>query len=215
MEHGSVPVRRVDGADGLVGLTVDDCDDPVAWGRILDVLASSASPATFFPSGMRVEAWPELARRSLAEGHALGSHSYDHARLRGRPPAEVRRNLARDRAAWREAVGRPPTLFRPPYGGWDAAVVRAAEAVGYPTVVLWDVDPQDWRRPPASAIVDRILGDVQDGSIVALHAVPETAAALPAVLPGLEARGLAPVTVPRLLNAGPPEEESRRWDSNP
>jgi peptidoglycan/xylan/chitin deacetylase (PgdA/CDA1 family) len=61
--------------------------------------------------------------------------------------------------------------------------------------VLWDVDPQDWRRPGAAAISTRILSQVGDGSIVLMHDGggdrAQTARALDRVLTSLAARGYA------------------------
>ena len=36
-------------------------------------------------------------------------------------------------------------------------------------MVLWDVDPQDWRRPGVDAIVDSVVANVFPGAIVLMH----------------------------------------------
>jgi peptidoglycan/xylan/chitin deacetylase (PgdA/CDA1 family) len=67
--------------------------------------------------------------------------------------------------------------------------------------MLWDVDPRDWRRPPPSQIATSVVGRSRNGSIVLLHTLPGTAAALPEIITGLRNRGLGPVGLPELFRA--------------
>ncbi|MFD0744480.1 polysaccharide deacetylase family protein [Phytohabitans flavus] len=87
---GAGPVLRID-PDGTVtsramprrtiALTFDDGPDPQWTPRILDVLARHGAHATFFQVGSQVNAHPDLARRVVAEGHEIGSHTFSHAWL--------------------------------------------------------------------------------------------------------------------------------------
>jgi peptidoglycan-N-acetylglucosamine deacetylase len=193
--------RRGDEASPRVAITVDDCDDPGAWAAILDVLHRRRAPATFFASGMRVEEHPELARRTAREGHGIGSHGFDHAHLTNRPPEDVRVRLERDARIWERLAGVSPRPdLRPPYGDWDRSTLAAAAGAGFRRLILWGVDPEDWRVPGPAEVVRRVLGAAGPGSIVVLHAVPDTARALEAILVGLRARALQPVTVAELLS---------------
>jgi peptidoglycan-N-acetylglucosamine deacetylase len=89
--------------------------------------------------------------------------------------------------------GRTPQLLRPPGGSFSPAVVRTAQALGE-RVVLWSVDPADW-RPGVSArqIAGRVLGAVRPGSIVILHDGggdrTATIRALPAIVKGIRQKG--------------------------
>lgn len=106
-------------------------------------------------------------------------------------------------AAWTEIAGVPPTpLVRPPYGDIDAPAARALADAGFPVIVLWDLDPEDWTLPGSAEISRRVLRHARPGSIVLLHAVEQTADALPPILDGLGERGLEAATVDRLLEAG-------------
>ena len=207
--------RRVDGGGPEVALTFDDGDRPDAWERILDALAGLATRATFFVLGMRVLEHPDLAARTVAAGHAIGSHGFDHARLTDLSPDEVRWRLEQDREAWAAvAAATPLPWFRPPYGAYDESTLGAAAGAGYTHTVLWDVDPEDWREPGSDVIATRVLRRARGGSIVDLHVVDQTADALPTVVGGLRARGMRPVTIPRLLAAvsdlRPPPAPGRR-----
>jgi peptidoglycan/xylan/chitin deacetylase (PgdA/CDA1 family) len=191
--------RKVEGVGRRVALTFDDCDAPDAWGRILDVLDDRATRATFFPLGMRIEEFPEIARRTVASGHAVGSHGYDHARFTELERPELQRQLGRDRRAWDAVLGLRPRLFRPPYGSYGADTFDVFVASGFRHMVLWDVDPRDWTLPGTEEIVHRILARVRSGSIVLLHVTDQTAEALGALIDGLHDRGLEPGSIRGLL----------------
>jgi peptidoglycan/xylan/chitin deacetylase (PgdA/CDA1 family) len=92
-------------------------------------------------------------------------------------------------------------VFRPPYGAWNASVLREAAAAGCLAAVLWDVDARDWTGIPASAIAARAEAGT-NGSIVLMHAGPaQTPLALPAIIAWYRAHGYAFVTIPELLGA--------------
>jgi peptidoglycan-N-acetylglucosamine deacetylase len=194
-------VRRVEGAGRRVALTFDD-GDPVWWRRALRVLRARRVKATFFILGPYVGRAPGLARRTLAEGHAIGSHGWTHAIMTTETAARARVELVRSKGSWWAAARATPTPFlRPPYGMFDRETRRVAARAGFTRLILWDVDPEDWREPGARVIARRVLSKVRPGSIVLLHLKRQTVRALPAILRGLRRRGLTPVTVPVLLRA--------------
>jgi peptidoglycan/xylan/chitin deacetylase (PgdA/CDA1 family) len=194
-------VRSVQGAGSRVALTFDDCGSEAAWGRILRVLRAHDARATFFCSGARALDAPALARRTVRDGNAVGSHGWDHADLTNLAPRAIADRLRRDEAAWWRTTGAMAVpLFRPPYGALDADVRRAAGATGYAWIALWDLDPRDWELPGARVIASRVLRAMDAGSIVVLHVNPQTAQALPMILRGLAGRGLEPVTILELLS---------------
>ncbi len=191
----------------MVALTFDDCDIAEAWSAILDALSAHDARASFFPNGFRAEAVPELAARTVADGHTVGSHGWDHRRLPGTPGPEVGRRLDADRRLWSRIAGVSLRLLRPPFGAYDDAVASHAAAAGYTDLILWDVDPEDWREPDPKAIAASVLRAAHAGSIVLLHAVDATADALPDMLNGLRGRGLQPVAldavVPKVTRGAP------------
>jgi peptidoglycan/xylan/chitin deacetylase (PgdA/CDA1 family) len=81
---------------------------------------------------------------------------------------------------------------RPPYGAISAENRQWLAEMGL-TSVLWDIDPQDWRRPGVDAIAGHVLNHVFPGAIVLLHdgggERSQTVAALEIILSELSARG--------------------------
>jgi peptidoglycan-N-acetylglucosamine deacetylase len=183
-----------------VALTFDDGPWPHTTEQILAILAERQAPATFFVVGRQVQRYPDLVRRELAAGMAIGSHSYRHPQRFDRlPAARIRDEIARGRRTL-DALGVRPVGFRPPDGAASPAVVTAAQGLGDPTV-LWSVDPADWRPGvTADQLVQRVLAAARPGAIALLHDGggnrSATVAALPAIIDGLRRLGLTLTALP-------------------
>src|SRR5690625_5412269 len=65
----------------LIALTFDDGPDQRFTPKILDVLRKHEVKATFFLLGIRLEKYPEVARRIRDEVHDIGNHTNWHPDL--------------------------------------------------------------------------------------------------------------------------------------
>ncbi len=126
-----------------LALTFDDGPDPVWTPRLLDVLAWVRARATFFPIAARAVAFPELIRRMVAEGHAVGLHCDEHVRHSARDVEWCRRDASRGLHALR-SLGVRPSLWRTPWGDTAAWSSEVASERGL-SLVRWTVDSHDWR----------------------------------------------------------------------
>jgi peptidoglycan/xylan/chitin deacetylase (PgdA/CDA1 family) len=162
-------VQRSTGGRGVV-LTFDDGPHPAYTPQILALLRKHRVKATFCLVGTQVRRYPRLVAQIAREGHTLCNHSWHHELYLGREPAgTIRQNLARTSAEIRRAVpGARIPYYRQPGGLWTASVVRAARELGMASLD-WSVDPVDWKKPPARAIVARVRGQVKHGSVILLH----------------------------------------------
>ncbi|HEY7982985.1 MAG TPA: polysaccharide deacetylase family protein [Ktedonobacterales bacterium] len=187
-----------------VALTFDDGPTPATTEPILDVLERTHTPATFFVVGHFVQSYPDLVRRERRDGFAIGLHTWDHPVMTALPVDQMRQQLSTTFRALDRALGPLACLWlwRAPYGAFNAQVLQVAASYGL-TTIQWNDVGLDWERPGAWAIANNVLASAAPGAIVLLHDGPalreQTAAALPLILDGLRARGLTPVTVPRLL----------------
>lgn len=193
--------RRAENSGRRVALTFDDCWNAGAWDRILDVLHAKHAGGSFFCLGPSVAGHPSLARRTVAEGHTVGSHGSDHANVASLSPDEIRTRVRSDVRAWWDAARVTPIpYFRPPFGLFDAAAQTVLGQEGIRYLVIWDVDPWDWSSPGSTVVTQRVMSGVHRGSIVVLHAIDGTARALPGLIDRLRARHLEPVTLEELLH---------------
>lgn len=148
--------------------------------------------ATFFLLGAKVRSDWALASEIVAAGHEVAVHGDEHRPLLLRTPGATYDDLRRGRDTLAELAGRPPLWWRPTYGVPSAAALAVARSLSL-RPVLWTAWGRDWADGEASSVADRVLRGVTGGGTVLLHDVDGTpcAAALPEVVAGVRARGLA------------------------
>jgi peptidoglycan/xylan/chitin deacetylase (PgdA/CDA1 family) len=210
--HGVV--FRVPTREKVVALTFDDGPDPEWTPKILDTLRRYRVKATFFMIGKRMEQYPELVRRVVLEGHAIGNHTYTH-------PRNIEEDT-RTRIAWEleqcervieRITGSRTRLFRPPRGRLDATVFAIAEDEGY-RVILWSICADRHDAPTPPLMEKRVLARIAPGGIILSHdgtgsiRKKDTEAA-PLIIAALLKRGYRFVTIPELLEAAGKSTPSR------
>ncbi|MEY2489438.1 MAG: hypothetical protein QOC70_1380 [Verrucomicrobiota bacterium] len=188
-----------------IALTFDDGPHATLTPKLLDLLAAHHMKATFFVVGQNAADHPDILRRAVREGHEIGNHSWSHPNLGKMSDEAVRRELQKTDDAIFAAIGKHPTLMRPPYGSITARQKRwIYDDFGY-RIIIWDVDPLDWKRPGPSVVCNRILKETRSGSIVLAHDIhPPTLEAMPATFDQLDRKGFKSVTVSELLAMATP-----------
>ena len=196
---------HVDGQ--YIAMTFDDGPHKVNTPRLLDMLKERHIHATFFLIGENVVENQEIVKRILAEGHEIGNHSWSHPQLSLMNDASVRDQLQKTQDAIKTASGGfTPKLMRPPYGAFTARQRNWAHGEWGFTVILWDVDPLDWKYRNADHVKKEILKAAVSGSIVLSHDIHKTTVdAMPEVLDTLAARGFKFVTVSELISMDRPK----------
>jgi peptidoglycan/xylan/chitin deacetylase (PgdA/CDA1 family) len=196
-------VYRGNPASPRLALTFDDGPVPLYTTLLLDTLDRVGAKATFFLIGLRVQQYPYLAQAIAERGHELGNHSFHHPNLARLPEAQLPGELAATQRAIESATGITPRYFRPPGGDYNAAVLRAAGALGL-TTVFWTDDPADYARPSLQLLERKLLGRVSNGGILLLHqGVAQTIDILPPTVRILRREGYVITTVGGLLAAAP------------
>jgi len=189
---------NVDGP--YIAMTFDDGPHATNTAKLLDMAAKRHIKLTFFVLGECIEQNPEVLRREVSEEHEIGNHSWSHPNLAKLSDEGVRNQLQRTEDIIVKTTGIRPKLMRPPYG---ELTKRQRQWVnrdfGY-KIILWDVDPLDWKRPGSSVVAQRIIAGARPGSIILSHDIhPPTIAAMPQVFDALLAKGFKFVTVSELL----------------
>src|SRR4029077_5368604 len=153
---------HVDGP--YVAMTFDDGPSAKLTPKLLDLLAAHHIKATFFVIGQNVAQKPDIVAREVREGHEIANHSWSHPNLAKMSDDGVRDQLHKTEDAIRSASGNRLTLLRPPYGSITSRQKKwINQEFGY-KIVLWDVDPLDWRRPGPSVVCNRIIKMAPGGS---------------------------------------------------
>jgi polysaccharide deacetylase family sporulation protein PdaB len=184
----------------VVALTFDDGPVSTTTPEILNILKEKNIKATFFVVGEQVKRYPGLVSQEIAEGHEVGNHTYTHPMLTNLQEDRIGQELKKTEKEILE-VAPKPTLFRPPGGFSNKKILTLARDSEY-SIILWSIDPMDWRHPPVGDIVNVVVKDAKPGSIILLHDGKDpssTPEALWFIIDSLESRGYEFVTVTELL----------------
>jgi peptidoglycan/xylan/chitin deacetylase (PgdA/CDA1 family) len=186
-----------------VALTYHGAGDPGLTERLLTVLEGGGAAVTVMAVGTWLDAYPRMAGRLLRGGHELGNHTQHHLDIKAMSAARAHAEIAECAQRLKRLSGSIGAWFRPSQTRHAPPdLQREAARIGYRACLSYDVDSLDFTDPGPRAVADNVLKGVRPGSIVSLHlGHPGTLEAMPAILHGLRATKLTPVTVSRLLRS--------------
>ncbi len=181
--------------DKQIAITFDDGPGKYT-DKLLDYLKKSGARATFFVVGTNVENYPKIVKRIKDEGHEIGNHTYNHAQLTKLSSKAIKTQIKKTNKLVKNACGSKPTLIRPPYGAYNNAVLDATSL----PIIIWSVDPQDWKYRDADYVKKSIIKSAFDGAIVLVHDIHSTSVdGAIAAMKALKNKGYELVTVTELL----------------
>ena len=200
---------RIPTSSKVVALTFDAGANAAGLPSIESTLRAKGVPATFFLTGAWVRDFPAQANMIVQDGFLAGNHSVTHPYFTQLTDAQVTAEVQGAQQAILRANGadaRP--LFRFPYGDVNSRVLADVNGLGY-AAVRWTVDSLGWEGTSGGqsvqSVINRVLAAAQPGEIVLMHlgSNPDDgttldAAALPAIIDGLRARGYSFVTLQAL-----------------
>lgn len=188
----------------LVALTIDD-----GWSardEVLRILKEKKAFPTFFLAGRAIAGDKGFVARALDSGCEIANHTMDHYTLTDKSASYIEKDLRDFEDLVRAQVTGATTLpyMRPSGGAVNQGVIDASAAAGY-RVILWSGSTGDGlASTTASEMVVHGLNAARPGAILLAHFGPRTAAALPALIDGIRAKGLEPVSLSRLFRGDPP-----------
>jgi len=189
-----------------IAMTFDDGPKPGQTDRLLDMLKERGIKATFYVIGQNAVAYPELIQRMVAEGHEVGNHSWNHTAFTKAGGAGVASQINQTDAALVAAGAPKPVTVRPPYGATNTSISKRLNEEFGQKVIMWDVDPLDWKHRNSARVTAEILKNTKAGSIVLAHDIHATTVdAMPATLDGLAQKGFKFVTVSELVAMDRPQ----------
>ena len=124
-DNGTVNALSCDVEDYFQVAAFDDVVDRSGWdsrpGRVernthavLDLFGRAGVKGTFFTLGWVADRHPSLVRRMVAEGHEVGSHGYDHAKVTTLTPDQFRQDIRRTKALLEDLGGAVVKGYRAP-----------------------------------------------------------------------------------------------------
>ena len=180
----------------IVAITFDD--GPSAFTKeVLDLLDNYNAKATFFCVGKNVEKEPEVLKSIIEKEHLVGNHTYSHSKDIGFSWTKtVKNEIEKTDEAIEKFSGVKPTYYRPPFGVTNPRIARALNKTGH-VVIGWNIRSLIHDE---SKIYNRIIRQIQPGSIILMHDTSERSVkVLERLLIHLNSINYRSVTVEELL----------------
>jgi len=178
-----------------VALTFDDGPSGDKTNKILDLLSKNKAHATFFMVGNKLQGDKNTVKKVYESGNEIGSHTYAHGNLTRQTPEERAEALNKTDEIYTNITGDKISLLRPPYGAYKKEMLSEFNY----SVVLWNIDTEDWRYRDVDRIISTVLDNLSDGSIILMHdSYTTTVEAVEKLLPILYSKGYQIVSVSEL-----------------
>ena len=158
-------VWNMNRGERTIYLTFDDGPHPTATPFVLNELKKYNAKATFFCIGKNVIEYPEIYKRIIDEGHAIGNHTYNHLNGWNTNNDSYLQNI--DKAI--EHI--KSNLFRPPYGRIKTTQSKQLKTT-HPNfkIIMWDVLSADFdTNISAEQCYKNVIKNTLPGSIIVFH----------------------------------------------
>lgn len=166
-----------EGDEKVVYLTFDCGYENGNTEKILDALKNHDAPATFFVVGHYLETEPEIVRRMVEEGHAVGNHTYHHYDINTLDGDGFQKELEDVEVLFKEITGKELSpYYRPPEGKCGTTNLTQAKELGYATC-LWSMAYVDWdqdNQPTRQSALDKLTARIHPGAVILLHNTSST-----------------------------------------
>lgn len=163
---------------GGITFTFDDGPDHRTTPILLNALDKYGIKATFFVNGHRFhkrtaggEENKSILREIYRRGHFLGNHTFSHKDITQLDQSSWRNEIKQVELGIQSVTGRRPWLFRPPFGRVNSPSLGTLSSEGY-TVVMWNLDPLDWKAKTALDLLERtkkVIQENPEGGIMVMH----------------------------------------------
>ncbi|MFC1767785.1 polysaccharide deacetylase family protein [Candidatus Margulisiibacteriota bacterium] len=187
-----------------IALTFDDGPSWKYTAKVLNILKKYNVKATFFVVGEHIKPNKKLIARMNKEGHSIGNHTYYHIDGRVVKQKKIWNNIYYTSVLIKRMTGKKAAYFRPTYGYVNWRFLKEAEKLDLQTI-LWSIDAGEWNgKISKENIINRVVSNTRNGSIILLHdggsSKEAVIAALPVIIKKLKSKGFEFVTIPEMMN---------------
>lgn len=174
--------------EGYVALTFDD-GPSIYTTQIADVLKEYEVGGTFFFIGTNAKKYPEHVDYVQSSGFSIGSHTMNHPNMANLTYDQQLNEIQQSIRVIEDITNQDVVLFRPPYGSYKNQTKEIVLQNHY-NMVLWNIDPKDWKTRNAERIYHDSISMDTSGSIILLHESQAVVEALPNIIDHLKEQGL-------------------------
>lgn len=159
-----LPVARIaDRNQNKVALTFDDGPNPYFTLRILDLLDAHNVKGNFFVIGQRCLEHPEILKEIHKRGHLIGNHTFSHTIGDFKKCDEIINDI----------LGITFNFVRPP--SYDISFCKKeCDYLQGKQIITGDVNSKDYLDITSEEVIENVINDVQNGSIIDFHDGSET-----------------------------------------
>lgn len=166
----------------------------IDWGSeylddFLEIFKENQVKITFFPTGKWAEKNQDLLKKLSDHDHEIGNHGFNHLDYENLDYNQNYEEIKKSDSIISEIVNKELVYFAPPSGSFNDYTLKAAEELGYKTI-LWSIDTIDWRQDSTSdVILNRMKGKLHNSAIILMHPTEETRKALPELINYIKSEG--------------------------
>ena len=162
-------VWEIPNTENKIYLTFDDGPTPEITDWVLQELEKYSAKATFFCIGNNIEKHPEIFKKVIAKGHAIGNHTFNHLNGWKTSTEDYLDNSRRCETAIYNLKPETSHLFRPPYGKIKTSQAEKLRQLGY-KIIMWDVLSADYDATISKEkCLENATKKVSAGSIIVFH----------------------------------------------
>jgi peptidoglycan-N-acetylglucosamine deacetylase len=183
------PVYFIEDSQSVVFFTFNVLWEKEHLGEILEILDKYEVKAVFFLEGEWLKKNQQEAQSIIDHGHEIGNHTYSRSRLILMKEEEIENEVKKFNTLCRELLGYKPSFFRPPYGEFNARIVRLAQQEECITV-LWSINSLMLSDLENELIIGRLEERFHDGAVILFHtSSPNILNTLPGIIEFLHWKG--------------------------
>lgn len=158
-------IWKMDDCEKNIYLTFDDGPHPEVTSSVLNILKTYNAKATFFCIGKNVVAYPDVYKRIIDEGHAVGNHTHNHLNGWKTSNKAYLENIAMAKNYI------DSNLFRPPYGRMTQMQQKHLQKNKFQMqTIMWSVLSGDFdKKLQPKHCLENVLLHTTNGSIVVFH----------------------------------------------
>ena len=179
----------------------------VYWGTaelemMLEIFERHKIKTTVFVGGTWTKDNPAILKKMYDAGHEIASHGYTH---KEHGKLDYVKNLSEIQTCHeivKQIAGIDMNLFAPPGGSYNQNTIKAAEFLGYKTI-MWTRDTIDWRDHDTNLIYTRAVTNLCGGDLILMHPTKNTVEALEKIIDYAVQHGFSLTTVSETLNLLP------------